>query len=250
VIDAAGRIVATPERASLRAAQTPQAFRFQLILEAHRRAAAAGLIDMTDDGAVAAAAGHDVYVFEGDPRNIKVTTADDLRAAEARLLDGAGDIRVGQGFDVHAFAPGDHVWLAGVRIPFEKSLAGHSDADVCLHALADALYGALGDGDIGAHFPPSDARWRGAASSLFLADAIERVRARGGIVAHLDATLVCEAPKIGPHREAMRARIAEIAAIALDRVAVKATTSEGLGFAGRGEGIACLASATIRLPLR
>ncbi len=250
VIDAAGRIVATPERASLRAAQTPQAFRFPLILEAHRRAVAAGLIDMTDDGAVAAAAGHDVYVFEGDQRNIKVTTADDFRAAEARLLDGAGDIRVGQGFDVHAFAPGDHVWLAGVRIPFEKSLAGHSDADVCLHALADALYGALGDGDIGAHFPPSDARWRGAASSLFLADAVARVRARGGMVAHLDTTLVCEAPKIGPHREAMRARIAEIAGVALDRVAIKATTSEGLGFTGRGEGIACLASATIRLPLR
>ena len=249
-IDAAGRVVATPERAALRAAQTPQAFRFSLILDAHRRAAAAGLADMTDDGAVAAAAGHDVYVFEGDPRNIKVTTPDDLRAAEARLLDAASDIRVGQGFDVHAFAPGDHLWLGGVRIPFEKSLAGHSDADVCLHALADALYGALGDGDIGAHFPPSDARWRGAESSLFLADAVARVRARGGMVAHLDATLVCEAPKIGPYREAMRARIAEIAALTLDRVAIKATTSEGLGFAGRREGIACLASATIRLPLR
>ena len=159
-----------------------------------------------------------------------------MRAAEARLLDAASDIRVGQGFDVHAFAPGDHVWLGGVRIPFDRSLAGHSDADVCLHALADALYGALGDGDIGAHFPPSDARWRGAASSLFLADAVARVRARGGIVAHLDATLICEAPKIGPHREAMRARIAEIAGVALDRVGVKATTSEGLGFTGRGEG--------------
>jgi 2-C-methyl-D-erythritol 4-phosphate cytidylyltransferase/2-C-methyl-D-erythritol 2,4-cyclodiphosphate synthase len=249
-IDDAGRVVATPDRASLRAAQTPQAFRFSLILDAHRRAAAAGLAELTDDGAVAAAAGHDVHVFEGDPRNTKVTTTDDLAAAEARLFDAVSDIRVGQGFDVHAFAPGDHVWLGGVRIPFDRSLAGHSDADVCLHALADALYGALGDGDIGAHFPPSNPRWRGAASSLFLADAVARVRARGGLVAHLDATFVCEAPKIGPYREAMRARIAEIAGLALDRVAVKATTSEGLGFTGRGEGIACLASATIRLPLR
>jgi 2-C-methyl-D-erythritol 4-phosphate cytidylyltransferase/2-C-methyl-D-erythritol 2,4-cyclodiphosphate synthase len=248
VIDAADRVVATPERASLRAVQTPQAFRFPLILAAHRRAAVAGIADMTDDGAVAAAAGHEVYVFEGDPRNIKVTTAGDLSAAEARLLEAASDIRIGQGFDVHAFAPGDHLWLGGVRIPFDKSLAGHSDADVCLHALADALYGALGDGDIGAHFPPSDPRWRGAASSQFLADAVARVRARGGLVANLDATLICEAPKIGPLREAIRARIAEIAGIALGRVGVKATTSEGLGFTGRGEGIACLASATIRLP--
>lgn len=249
-IDPQGRIVATPDRASLRAAQTPQAFRYALILDAHRRAAAEGADGLTDDAAVAERAGHPTYVFDGDPANMKVTTMDDLRAAEARLLDAAADVRVGQGFDVHAFAPGDHVWLGGVKIPHDKSLTGHSDADVCLHALADALYGALGDGDIGAHFPPSDPRWRGAASSIFLADAAARVRALGGIVAHLDATLVCEAPKIGPHREAMRARIAEIAGIALDRVAVKATTSEGLGFAGRREGIACLASATVRLPAR
>jgi 2-C-methyl-D-erythritol 4-phosphate cytidylyltransferase/2-C-methyl-D-erythritol 2,4-cyclodiphosphate synthase len=234
----------------LRAAQTPQAFRYTLILDAHRRAAAAGIDGLTDDAAVAAWAGRETYVFDGDPTNMKVTTMDDLRAAEARLLDAAADVRIGQGFDVHAFAPGDHVWLGGMRIPHDKSLAGHSDADVCLHALADALYGALGDGDIGAHFPPSDPRWRGAASSVFLSHAAGRVRARGGIVAHLDATLVCEAPKIGPHREAMRARIAEISGIALDRVAVKATTSEGLGFAGRREGIACLAVATIRLPSR
>ncbi len=246
-IDAEGRIVATPDRASLRAAQTPQAFRFALIREAHRRAAADGVDGLTDDAAVAERAGHPTYVFDGDPANMKVTTMDDLRAAEARLLDAAADVRVGQGFDVHAFAPGDHVWLGGVRIPHDKCLSGHSDADVCLHALADALYGALADGDIGAHFPPSDPRWRGATSSIFLADAATRVRARGGIIAHLDATLVCEAPKIGPHREAMRARIAEIAGVALDRVAVKATTSEGLGFAGRREGIACLAAATVRL---
>ena len=247
-VDASGRILASPDRAHLRAVQTPQAFRFDLILAAHRRALSEGVGDLTDDGAVAAWASHATYVFEGDPENAKVTTVQDLRAAEARLMSAASDVRVGQGFDVHAFAPGDHVWLGGVRIPHGQALSGHSDADVALHALADALYGALGEGDIGAHFPPSDPRWRGAASSIFLAHAAQRVRARGGIVAHLDATLICEAPKIGPFREAMRARIAEIAAIAIDRVGVKATTSEGLGFTGRREGIACLASATIRLP--
>ena len=248
-VDGDDRIVASLDRASLRAVQTPQAFRFPLILDAHRRALGEGVGDLTDDGAVVAWAGHPAYVFDGDPENVKVTTIEDLRAAEARLMNAASDVRVGQGFDVHAFAPGDHVWLGGVKIPHERALSGHSDADVALHALADALYGALGDGDIGAHFPPSDPRWRGAASSIFLAHAAARVRERGGIIAHLDATLICEAPKIGPHREAMRARIAEIAAIAVDRVGVKATTSEGLGFTGRREGIACLASATIRLPL-
>jgi len=249
-VDGAGRVVASPDRARLRAAQTPQAFRFDLILAAHRRAVREGVGDLTDDGAVAGWAGHAVHVFEGDPENVKVTTMEDLRAAEARLMDAASDVRVGQGFDVHAFAPGDGVWLGGVRIPHDRALAGHSDADVALHALADALYGALGEGDIGAHFPPSDPQWRAAASSIFLSHAAARVRARGGIIAHLDATLICEAPKIGPYREAMRARIAEIAAIAIDRVGVKATTSEGLGFTGRREGIACLASATIRLPAR
>jgi 2-C-methyl-D-erythritol 4-phosphate cytidylyltransferase / 2-C-methyl-D-erythritol 2,4-cyclodiphosphate synthase len=244
-IDGEGRIVASPERASLRAVQTPQAFRFDLILAAHRAAARA---DLTDDAAVAEAAGHSVFVFEGDPDNGKVTTLPDLREAEARLGAAATEVRVGQGFDVHAFAPGDGVWLGGVRIPHDSKLEGHSDADVALHAIADALYGALGEGDIGAHFPPADPRWRGADSSIFLAHAAERVRARGGVVAHLDVTLICEAPKIGPHREAMRTRIAEIAGIAVGRTGVKATTSEGLGFTGRREGVACLATATIRLP--
>ena len=156
--------------------------------------------------------------------------------------------RVGQGFDVHAFASGDHVWLCGVRIPHDRALAGHSDADVALHALADAIYEALAEGDIGAHFPPSDPQWKGAASHVFLAHAVSRVRARGGFVVHLDATLVCETPKIGPHRDAMRTRVAEIAGLDIGRVAVKATTTERLGFAGRGEGIACLATATLRLP--
>jgi len=244
-IDGDGRIVASPERARLRAVQTPQAFRFGLILEAHRMAVDA---DLTDDAAVAEAAGHPTFVFDGDSQNMKVTTMRDLREAEARLTSNASEVRVGQGFDVHAFAPGDGVWLAGVRIPHVAKLEGHSDADVALHAIADAIYGALGEGDIGAHFPPSEARWRGADSSIFLADAAERVRARGGVVAHIDATLICEAPKIGPYREAMRARIAEIAGIAVGRTGVKATTSEGLGFTGRREGIACLAMATIRLP--
>ncbi len=247
-IDADGRVVATPPRSRLRAVQTPQAFRFPLILDAHRRAAAEGIADLTDDVAVAEWSGASAQVFEGDPANVKVTTRQDLRVAEARLMGAANETRVGQGFDVHAFAPGDHVWLCGVRVPHPRALSGHSDADVGLHALADAIYGALAEGDIGAHFPPSDPQWKGAASKLFLAHAAERVRARGGFIVHLDATLVCEAPKIGPWREAMRARVAEIASLDVARVAVKATTTERLGFAGRGEGIACLALATLRLP--
>jgi 2-C-methyl-D-erythritol 4-phosphate cytidylyltransferase / 2-C-methyl-D-erythritol 2,4-cyclodiphosphate synthase len=244
-VDREGRIVASPERASLRAVQTPQAFRFDLILAAHRASVRA---DLTDDAAVAEAAGHPVFVFDGDSDNVKVTTMADLREAEARLSSNATEVRVGQGFDVHAFAPGDGVWLGGVLVPHDKKLEGHSDADVALHAIADAIYGALGEGDIGSHFPPSEARWRGADSSIFLAHATERVRARGGVVAHIDVTLICEAPKIGPYREAIRARIAEIAGVAVGRTGVKATTSEGLGFTGRREGIACLAMATIRLP--
>ena len=249
-IDAEGRVVATPARAALRAVQTPQSFRFDLILDAHRRAAREGVEGLTDDAAVAEWAGAAVHIFEGEAANMKVTTMPDLAEAEARLVAEAGDVRVGQGFDVHAFVAGDHVWLGGVRIPHGLALSGHSDADVVLHAITDALLGAIGDGDIGAHFPPSDPQWRGAESRLFLEDAVRRVRARGGIVANLDATLICEAPKVGPHREAMRVRIAAIAGIDIDRVGVKATTSERLGFTGRAEGIACLASATVRLPWR
>jgi 2-C-methyl-D-erythritol 4-phosphate cytidylyltransferase / 2-C-methyl-D-erythritol 2,4-cyclodiphosphate synthase len=247
-VDASGLVVATPPRASLRAVQTPQSFRFPLILEAHRRAAQSRAADLTDDAAVAEWAGHRPHIFEGDPDNMKITTAHDLAEAEARLFSQAGDVRVGQGFDVHAFADGDHVWLGGVRIPHSHTLSGHSDADVALHAITDALLGAIADGDIGAHFPPSDAKWKGANSRIFLEDAMRRVAALGGIVAHIDATLVCESPKIGPHREAMRMRIAEIVDLDVGRVAVKATTSERLGFTGRGEGIACLATATVRLP--
>ncbi|MFO1118301.1 MAG: bifunctional 2-C-methyl-D-erythritol 4-phosphate cytidylyltransferase/2-C-methyl-D-erythritol 2,4-cyclodiphosphate synthase [Beijerinckiaceae bacterium] len=244
-VNAAGVIVATPERASLRAVQTPQAFEFALILEAHRAAESQAL---TDDAAVAEAAGHAVHVFEGDPANMKITTADDLASAEARLMSDLPDVRTGQGYDVHAFEPGDAVWLGGVAIPHDRKLKGHSDADVLMHAITDAIFGALADGDIGSHFPPSDPKWKGADSAIFLAYACERVRARGGIIAHVDGTVVCERPKVGPHRDAIRARLAEIMRLPVGRVAIKATTSERLGFTGREEGIASLAIATIRLP--
>ncbi|TAK50194.1 MAG: bifunctional 2-C-methyl-D-erythritol 4-phosphate cytidylyltransferase/2-C-methyl-D-erythritol 2,4-cyclodiphosphate synthase [Xanthobacteraceae bacterium] len=248
VVDAAGYVTATPDRAHLRIAQTPQAFAFAPLIEAHRRAAREGRHDFTDDAALAEWAGLTVATFEGDAANMKLTTPEDFAREEARIGAGLGDIRTGSGFDVHAFGPGDHVMLCGVRIAHGLGLAGHSDADAGLHALVDAILGALADGDIGAHFPPGDPQWKGAASERFLAYAVERARARGGMIAHLDVTLICEAPKIGPHRDAMRARIAAIAGIAENRVAVKATTTERLGFTGRGEGIAAMATATIRLP--
>lgn len=247
-VDDGGFVAQTLDRARLRAIQTPQGFAFGPLLDAHRRAAAQGRFDFTDDAALAEWAGMKVSVFEGEPGNIKITNADDFARAEAAQFVALGDVRTGTGIDVHAFAPGDHVMLGGVRIAHDKALSGHSDADVVLHAATDALLGALADGDIGAHFPPSDPQWRGASSDRFLKFAVEHVSARGGRIAHIDITVVCEAPKIGPHRDAMRARIAEIAGIAPDRVAVKATTSEKLGFTGRGEGIAAYATATVRLP--
>ena len=246
-LDGAGSAVI--DRTPLRAIQTPQVFAFGLILAAHRRAAEAGLADFTDDSAVAEWAGHKIGFFEGDAENMKVTRPEDFAIAEARLLAGLPDLRSAQGYDVHAFGPGDHVWLGGVRIPHTHGLVGHSDADVLMHAITDALLGALADGDIGSHFPPSDPQWKGASSDIFLRHAMALLRARGGMVAHLDGTLICEAPKVGPHRETIRARLAEICDIPLDRIAVKATTSEGLGFTGRREGIAAMAMATIRLPL-
>jgi 2-C-methyl-D-erythritol 4-phosphate cytidylyltransferase/2-C-methyl-D-erythritol 2,4-cyclodiphosphate synthase len=244
-VDARGRIAETLDRATLRTVQTPQAFRFERLLDAHRRATEAGRGDFPDDAALAEWAGLEVTEFPGEAANVKLTTEEDILRAQAAV---AADIRIGSGYDIHAFADGDHVMLAGVRVPHHRGLSGHSDADVALHALVDAILGALAEGDIGAHFPPSDPRWRGASSDAFLAFAVERVRARGGMIAHLDVTIVCEEPKIGPHRDAMRARIAAIAGIAVGRVAVKATTNEGLGFIGRGEGIAALATATVRLP--
>ena len=248
-IDADGFITATPPRARLRAVQTPQAFRFDLILAAHRAAAAKNITDLTDDAAVAEWAGHRVHVFAGEDTNMKVTTVQDLLTAEARLRRDLADIRTGQGYDVHAFGAGDHVWLGGLKIEHDHGLVGHSDADVLSHAITDALLGALADGDIGSHFPPSDPQWRGAASKIFLAAAAAKVRERDGAIAHIDATVVCERPKLGPHRDAIRASIAKIVDIPVERVAVKATTSERLGFTGREEGIAALALATIRLPL-
>ncbi|MFN3890387.1 MAG: bifunctional 2-C-methyl-D-erythritol 4-phosphate cytidylyltransferase/2-C-methyl-D-erythritol 2,4-cyclodiphosphate synthase [Beijerinckiaceae bacterium] len=248
-VDPQGRLEADVDRNRVRAVQTPQAFAYDLILNAHERAASRGLTDAADDAAVAAWAGHRVHTFEGEAANMKLTHAEDFAAAEARLLAAMGDVRTGFGYDVHAFGPGDHIWLGGVRVPHDAGLVGHSDADVLLHALTDAILGAIADADIGAHFPPSDPSWKGASSDIFLKDAVRRVAARGGAVSHLDATIVCEAPKVGPHRDAIRARIAEIAGLPIGRVAVKATTSERLGFTGRREGVAAQAVATVRLPL-
>ena len=247
-VDAGGCVVDTLDRNRLRAVQTPQAFLYDGLLEAHRRAFAAGRDDFTDDAALAEWAGIAVTVFEGEAGNMKLTTEEDFARLAAADWAALGDIRTATGYDVHSFVEGDHVWLGGVRIPHPQSLSGHSDADAALHALVDAILGALADGDIGAHFPPTDPQWRGAPSYKFLAFAVDRVRQRGGRIAHLDITIVCEAPRIGPHRDAMRARIAEIAGIGIDRVAVKATTNEKLGFIGRREGIAAMATATIRLP--
>jgi 2-C-methyl-D-erythritol 4-phosphate cytidylyltransferase/2-C-methyl-D-erythritol 2,4-cyclodiphosphate synthase len=247
-VDRQGFVEATIDRKTLRTVQTPQAFAFAALLEAHRKAAALGREDFTDDAALAEWAGMKVSVFDGEPGNIKITSADDFACAEAMQFASLSDLRTGTGIDVHAFGPGDHVMLGGLAIPHDRMLTGHSDADVVLHAATDAILGALADGDIGAHFPPSDPQWRGASSDRFLKFAVARVAARGGRIAHLDLTVVCEAPKIGPHRDAMRAKIAELAGIALERVAVKATTREKLGFTGRGEGIAAFATATVRLP--
>ncbi len=248
LIDTGGNIEATPERARLRIAQTPQAFRFDVILAAHRRAARDGRNDFTDDAAIAEWAGLTVATFEGDAANMKLTTPEDFVREEARLASLLGDIRTGTGYDVHAFGEGDHVMICGVRVPHTKGFLAHSDGDVGLHALVDAILGALADGDIGSHFPPSEPQWKGASSDRFLKYAADRVAARGGRIANLEVTLICERPKIGPLRDQMRARVAEIAGVNVSRVAVKATTSERLGFTGREEGIAATASATIRLP--
>jgi 2-C-methyl-D-erythritol 4-phosphate cytidylyltransferase / 2-C-methyl-D-erythritol 2,4-cyclodiphosphate synthase len=247
-VDKADTVEETLDRGLLRLVQTPQAFAFPALLEAHRRAAAQGRNDFTDDAALAEWAGMKVSVFPGEPGNTKFTTPDDFTRAEAIQSAALADVRIGSGLDVHAFGPGDHVTLGGIRIAHRQALTGHSDADVALHALTDAILGALADGDIGAHFPPSDPQWRGASSDRFLVFAVERVRARRGRIAHLDLTIVCEAPRIGEHRDRMRANIAKLAGIEIERVAVKATTSEKLGFTGRGEGIVAYATATVRLP--
>ena len=250
VVDERARVIETPDRSQLRAVQTPQAFAFAALLDAHRRAAQAGLQDFSDDGALAEWAGLPVIVFDGEPGNIKLTREADFSDAERRL-GGAGTsavLRVGTGFDVHALTDGDHVWLGGVRITAERGVVAHSDGDVVLHALTDAVLGAIAEGDIGVHFPPSDPQWRGASSDRFLAFAAEQVRLRGGTIDNLDVTVLCEAPRIGPHREIIRGTIAAIAGVPVGAVSVKATTTERLGFIGRGEGIAAQAIAAVRLP--
>lgn len=239
-----GIVETTVPRENLGAAQTPQGFRFDKILAAHR---AARDTSATDDAAIAELAGLNVAAVPGSRLNMKLTTPEDFVIAEA-LLGHAGTTRTGQGFDVHRFGPGDHIWLCGLRVEHTNGLIGHSDADVGLHALTDALLGAAALGDIGQHFPPSDERWRGAASHIFLTRAANLIAERGGRIEHVDVTLICERPKVAPRREAMIARIAELLALDTKRVSVKATTTEGLGFTGRAEGIAAQAIATVRLP--
>ncbi len=237
------KVESTVDRDGLWRVQTPQGFRFPAIMAAHR--AAAGK-ELTDDSAVAELAGLDVALVEGSEENVKITRAEDLDMATDQTEN--YEYRSGQGFDVHRFGPGDCVRLCGVDIPHDAGLAGHSDADVGLHALTDALLGAVGAGDIGEHFPPSDPQWRGAASSIFVEHAAQTVTGLGGTIVNVDLTLICELPKIGPHRQAMRKTVAELLDISIDRVGIKATTTERLGFTGRGEGIAAQALATVRLP--
>lgn len=238
-------IAQTIPRDALHAAQTPQGFVFSEILAAHRAAAGKAVSGLSDDAAVAQAAGMAVVLVPAPSANFKITLESDLQIARQMLGSFLPDVRTGNGYDVHQLEPGDHVTLCGVKIPHNRSLKGHSDADVGLHALTDALLGTIGDGDIGSHFPPGDMQWKGVSSDRFLAHAMRLVRAKGGQVTHLDVSLVCEEPRIGPHREAMRQRIAQIAGIAVERVAVKATTNEKIGFVGRGEGIAAIATATV-----
>jgi 2-C-methyl-D-erythritol 4-phosphate cytidylyltransferase/2-C-methyl-D-erythritol 2,4-cyclodiphosphate synthase len=234
----------TVPREHLHRAQTPQGFKFTAILKAHydfiRNAT-------TDDMALAEMAGLKIAAVTGEETNMKITTPDDFALAD-KLLGGGGEFRTGMGFDAHRFAPGDHVWLCGVKIAHDHGLEGHSDADAGLHALTDALLGAISAGDIGQHFPPTDARWKGASSDRFLQHALSLAREAGASVVHCDVTLICERPRISPYREAMRARVAAILSIDVRRVSVKATTTEGMGFTGRREGIAAQAIATVRLP--
>ncbi|MGN6535943.1 MAG: bifunctional 2-C-methyl-D-erythritol 4-phosphate cytidylyltransferase/2-C-methyl-D-erythritol 2,4-cyclodiphosphate synthase [Mesorhizobium sp.] len=246
-----GTVAETVPRAGLHGAQTPQGFPFAPILAAHQKAHQAGRSDFTDDSAIAEWANIPVRLVAGSPDNVKLTWARDIAMADQKLGHGRSsfpDTRTGNGYDVHAFEPGDHVTLCGVRIAHDKRLSGHSDADVGLHALTDALLATCGAGDIGTHFPPSDPQWKGAASHLFVEHAAAIVRGRGGRIANADITLICEAPKIGPHRAAMTATLAEMLKISPDRISIKATTNEKLGFVGREEGIAAIATASIIYP--
>jgi 2-C-methyl-D-erythritol 4-phosphate cytidylyltransferase/2-C-methyl-D-erythritol 2,4-cyclodiphosphate synthase len=242
---AQNRITETVPRANLFRAQTPQGFHYPILLRLHQ--AAASRAAATDDAALLEAAGLDVALVQGAEHNIKLTLPDDF--ARLEQLSGARMIpRIGNGFDVHAMEEGRKMTICGVTIPFEMGLAGHSDADVGIHALCDAIYGALAEGDIGRHFPPSEQSWKDADSARFLLHAAERIAARGGRLANADITLICERPKITPHAPAMRARLADLLGVAIDLISVKATTTERLGFTGRGEGIAAQASVLLLLP--
>ncbi len=238
-------VVETVSRAGLFAAQTPQAFALPLILDAHERAAADGRSDFTDDASIAEWAGIPVLLAEGFPDNVKLTVKRDIAMADARLSSALPDVRTGNGYDVHQLEPGDGVTLCGVFIPHDQKLKGHSDADVALHALTDALLATCGAGDIGDHFPPSDPQWKGAPSRIFLEHAARIVRENGGTIMNADISLIAEAPKVGPHRQSMREKLSEMLGISLDRCSVKATTNEKIGFVGRGEGIAAIATATV-----
>lgn len=246
-----GAIIDTVSRENLHAAQTPQGFRYAEILNAHRLASQSGLPDFTDDAAIAEWAGMKVRIVLGAPENVKLTWAKDIAMADRQLTEPTSrypDVRTGNGYDVHAFEPGDFVTLCGVEISHDKRLNGHSDADVGLHALTDALLATCGVGDIGTHFPPSDPQWKGAASRIFVEHAVALVRAHGGRIANADITLICEAPKIGPHRTAMTQALSAMLGIDAGRVSVKATTNERLGFIGREEGIAAIATASVVFP--
>lgn len=248
---ATGVVEETVSRSGLHAAQTPQGFPFWPILAAHEKAHQLGKGDFTDDAAIAEWAHIPVKIVPGSPDNVKLTWARDIAMAHHRLSSERArfpDIRTGNGYDVHAFEPGDHVTLCGVAIPHGKKLSGHSDADVGLHALTDALLATCGAGDIGTHFPPSDPQWKGAASRIFVEHAAKLVRARGGRIANADITLICEAPRVGPHREAMTAALSHMLGISADRISIKATTNEKLGFVGREEGIAAIATASVVFP--
>ena len=247
----AGIVAETVPRAGLHTAQTPQGFPFWPILAAHEKAFEAGRQDFTDDAAIAEWARIPVRLVIGSPHNVKLTWAQDIHMADQRLngqRPAFPDVRTGNGYDVHAVEPGDHVTLCGVEITHSCGLSGHSDADVGLHALTDALLATCGAGDIGTHFPPSDPQWKGAASRIFVEHAASIVRKHGGRIANADITLICEAPKIGPHREAMVAAMAAMLKVSTDRISIKATTNERLGFIGRQEGIAAIATASVVFP--
>ncbi|KQV27972.1 2-C-methyl-D-erythritol 4-phosphate cytidylyltransferase [Rhizobium sp. Root1203] len=244
--DAAGTVIETVPRAQLYAAQTPQSFAFEPILAAHEKAAAAERADFTDDAAIAEWAGIPVMIVEGNADNVKLTVRRDIAMADNRLSSAVlPDVRTGNGYDVHQLEPGDGVTLCGVFIPHDQRLKGHSDADVALHALTDALLATCGAGDIGDHFPPSDPQWKGAPSRIFIEHAARIVRERGGTIMNADVSLIAEAPKVGPHRDEMRAKLSEFLGISIDRCSVKATTNETIGFVGRREGIAAIATATV-----